>query len=255
MARDMPTWHMFVNLGRPTKFQRCTLHLLFIGVALLGSTLMLAFKAPVNEEITALDVPFWDLCGQVFTMPFNVNTLWVAILADLLARWVENLCARVFFGYDLPKNKRPPMSEQDRIAQLMLWHQMADFGKWVCILGTTICIAGAVTLCAQFPQPRSASVVRSLLLGVLWAYLIHPMLKGLVATVILDVARSSGVFDGLLTVMPDIMDFLATGVHTPQFLAWRVEKIVSEMELMRRLHKEPPEIGGPVNPEDDSDED
>jgi len=255
MARDMPTWHMFVNVARPTKFQRCTLHLLFLAVALLGSTLMLAFEAPISEDINALDVPFWTLCEQVFTVPFDGRILGVAIFADIVARFVEALCARVFFGYSLPRNKRPPMNENDRIAQLMLWHQMADFGKWVCTLGTVICVAGAVTLCAQFPQPRSASVVRALLLGTLWAYVCHPMLKGLVATIILDVSRTLPVFDGLLTVMPDIMDFRATGVHTPQFLSWRVEKIVSEMELMRRLHKEPPEIGGPTTLEDDSDED
>merc|ERR1719253_1878776 len=183
-----------------------------------------------------------------------MNILWVAIVADLCARWVERLCAAVFFGYNLPRNRRPPMTESDRVTQLILWHQMADFGKWCCTIITTVCVAGAVFLCSMFPQPRSASVVRALLLGTLWAYIAHPALKGLVAAFILDVARSSPVFDGILTMFPDIMDFIGTGVHTPQFLAWRVGKIVEQMELMRRLHKEPPEIGGPTLPEDESDE-
>lgn len=255
LARDMPTFHMFMNICRPTKFQRCTLHLLFLSVALLGSTLMLAFEAPVNEDLTALNIPFWELVGQVFTMPANGNMFWVAILADLVARWVQRLCEKVFFAYDLPHNRRPPMSENDRVSQLILWHQMADFGKWVCTLGTVVCVAGAVTLCAQFPQPRSASVVRALLLGQLWAYFCHPLLKGVGSLIILDVARSVAIFDGVLTIWPGIMDFISTGVHTPQFLAWRVEKIVSEMELMRRVHKEAPQIGGPTDPNDDSDDD
>jgi hypothetical protein len=254
IARDMPMWHMFMNFARPTKFQRCTLHLLFLAVALLGSTLMLTFEVVDKEDVTALDVPFWTLIGQVFSLPFDGNALWVALFADLIARVVERLCGRVFFGYSLARNKRPPMTEDARIGQLILWHQMADFGKWVCGIGTVICVAGAVVLCSQFPQPRAANVVRALLLGMLWAYVMHPFLKGLFATMVLDVARQSPVFDGLLTMFPDIMDFAATGVHTPQFLAWRVEKIVSEMELMRRLHKEPPEIGGSANPGDESDE-
>jgi hypothetical protein len=255
MARDMPTWHMFMNLGRPSKYQRCTSHLLFVAVALLGSTLMLAFEAPVNEQVFALDIPFWELILQVFSMPLDSNIFWVAILADLVARQVQILCDRVFFSYSLPKSRRPPMTENDRVMQLMLWHQMADFGKWVCTTGIFVCVGGAATLCAIFPQPRSASVVRAFFLGTLWAYIIHPVLKGFLAMFVLDVARAYPVFDAVLTVFPGTMDFLATGVKTPQFLSWRVEKIVSELELMRRVHKEMPEIGGPTTFDDDDDED
>jgi hypothetical protein len=256
MMRSMPTVWLFANIARPTKLQRCIVHLLFVSVALLACTIMMTMEAgsDVNEDVTAIDVPVWKLFGDVFAQSFNVNILWVAIVADILARISKDACQRVFFSYSLSANRRPPWkmsddapdeedNEIEKFMQLMLWHTMADFGRWVCSLGICVCTLASLTVCAQFAQPRAVNVVRAFVLVIFWAYFLYPVTRGVVQTLILDIARKTAVLDGVLTVFPHIMDFEHVGVKTPAFFAWRIEKMIEEMELMRKIHREPPDVG------------
>jgi len=253
-VRHLPTYRIYINIGKPTKFQRCILQLLRVSILMLGSCVMLSFET-ANEEITAINRPIWELFEELFGQESNPTVFVTAVVMDIISGLIAKLCASVFFGFSLPKNRRPPMSPDQRKAQLLLWHSLADFGRFVCIMGIVLAVLATAALCSMFPQPRAVQVVRSFFLSLFFAYFVVPVSIATVATLILDVARAGPMFDGLLTLFPGIMDFVSVGVQTPAFLAWRVERIVNEMELMRRVHHEPPVIGGPADPESSSDED
>lgn len=252
--RAGPTTKIFLNLAKPTKKQRCLLYFVYGAITLLGCCCMAFLEAPVDEEVEALDRAVWTLVGEVFTMPWLSHTLWVVVFADLAGRVVHEFFLRVFFSYTVPSNRPPTFGNEGRLAHLRYWHELAECGKMVCILIILLATAGTIAACAVMPQPRAAYVARCWLILEIWSLLLLPLTKAILTTLVLSMARGSGLFDGLLTIFPDVMDFLTVGVRTPEFLEWRIERMVEEAEVLRRVHREPPDIGGPVDPSrDDAD--
>jgi len=110
-------------------------------------------------------------------------------------------------------------------------------GQWLCAAGNVVGICGSLMLCAVSPQPRAIGVVRSFLLVCAFVYLLWPLVKASARTYVLMSARNTRGFDGLLNVYAGIMDFDHVGVMTPEFLAWRTNKIVQEEDLLRRVYE------------------
>lgn len=144
---------------------------------------------------------------------------------------------RLFFGFRVPANQEPWPSDEARREQLRFWHELAVVGKWICYATALISGGLGLSLCALLPQPRACGVVRALLLILLWTHIVYPLGKAIVRTVVLWRARRGKSMDGLLNVCPGIMDFADVGAQHPEFLAWRVQKIVAEEELLRRVYE------------------
>jgi len=252
--RAGPTTSIYLNVSKPTKFQRCLLYFLFVSISLLGCCMMVFFEAPVDEDIEAIDRAVWTLVGEVFTMPFDSNLIWVVIFSDLFGRAVQAFCHSIFFSYQVPTSRPPIFGQDGRLSYLRYWHELAECGKWVVTLIIVVSLVTAFSLCATFAQPRSSAVARAFLIEELWSFLLLPFTRALGTTLCLNIAKGGPMCDGILTNFPGIMDFLPSYVKTTEFLAWRVERIVSEAEVLRRVHREPPEIGGAVDPSrDDAD--
>jgi len=233
--RARPTQVIYRNLGKPTKKHRAYLYGSFMYLMMLSCTLMAFFEAPVSEDITANLRATWTLLLELCTMPFQAEILLVAIIADIFARVGRHVGDSLFFCCSMPSSKPPLASMSARREQMRYWHELAEMGKWVCIVGMLLCLCGTVALCSLMPQPRAASVARAFFVSMWLSHLLYPLCEASIMTLILTSARSGGAMDGLLTTFPGIMDFLCVGVRSPEFLSWRVQRIVSEEEMLCQL--------------------
>lgn len=201
---------------------------------------MLIPKAQVSEEVDALKRAPWDLLQELFTMPWAAEVFIVAVFADLLARCVRYTCSSMFYSYSVVPGIPPASSAEARKEQMRYWHELSEMGKWVSIIGSLMLYCGTIGLCALCPQPRAAGVVRSFCMALALSHVIVPLLTALACTIILAGSRVTGSFDGLLSVAPGIMDFLDVGVKTTEFLAWRVQRVISEEEMLRQVYNDRP---------------
>lgn len=243
LERAMPTWYIFLNTARPSKANRCLLYFVCFAVMLLASTMVLATEAPVNEELEAGTVPIWDLFLEILTIPWEPLPFVVSFVAVLCGHLVQSLCKKCFFFYEVAMH-RLVTTKAGQQETMIYWHELAQMGKWVCIMIVCLCCVGTVVLCALVPQPRAAVAMRTFFLALLWCDLVIPMLVAAVVTMVLSTARRSKLFDGLLTAFPSLMDFQSVGVTNPDFLRWRVERFVTELEQMRLIY-------GAEDPEED----
>lgn len=235
MFRAMPSRFIYLNVAAPSKMHRFLLEALQMSAALMACCIMLLGDAGVEEAREAMDKPVWYLLSEIFSLPWQGQTLAVVVLADLLGRITRLACAGLFFSCKLPSEV--PGNANLRREQLKYWHDLAETGKWICITGTTILVAGTVALCSLQPQVRAAAVARTYLIDQLWFHLLFPILSAGSCTVVLCTTRVSGYCDGLLSVFPAIMDFEFVGVQTPEFLTWRVQRIISEEEMLLQVHR------------------
>lgn len=197
---------------------------------------MLVFEAPVNEQRTALNTAVWTLFGELFTMPLQWQVFMVAGIADIIAHLTRYWCAKLFFDYQMSSMHPPSRMLDQQREQMRYWHELAEMGKWVCWLSVAVFLAGTLALCALVPQPRAAGVVRACFFAFVWEVFVAPMLTAIVVTFVLVMARRSSLFDGLLTLQPRLINFIDVGVQTPEFLAWRIQRIVSEHVLLRQVY-------------------
>jgi len=245
--RGQPTYQIYINAARPTKAQRCLLHFFTLSTMLLVCLFLLLSEAPDSEEVTASGRAVWTLIVDVFTMGSQLEVLWVAAsavtVADLLA-WV---CRQIFFSFKVNLGREPPQYAEARNIQMKFWHDLARLGSAVCWLAVIIFVGASLGLCAVSPQPRATSVLRAFLVAVMWHELVAPLLKGAFTTLVLAVSRRSSTFDGVLSAFPSIMNFVHVGINDPETLGLRLERICKEDDLLRKVHREPPTIGGITN--------
>jgi len=252
MLRSMPSQAIYRNVLFPSKSHRCIVSILYVSVLTLMSSIMLFFPAPIDEQIEATKTPVWDLLAQLLTLPFGgetsipgapssklphmMVTLLVTCLAVVAAHCVKTVHKRLFFSFKLALDQPPPATIEDKREQLRFWHDLAEMGKWVGICIVAIIYGLVLLLCAVQPQPRAAYAVRVFLVAWVWAILVWPLIKATFFAYVLTSARKGRKFDGLLSAFPGIMDFVDVGVKTPEFLTWRIQKIVHEEDLMRKVY-------------------
>jgi len=169
-------------------------------------------------------------------MPWDVQAIILAVIADVVARCLCFLCKVLFFTCRLPTSQPPLGTPEAKKDQLRVWHEMAITGAWVCATGAIVSPALTVLVCAVSPQPRASAVARVFIVSLWLSHLVYPLCSAALTTIALATASRSGIFDGLLSACPGIMDFLSVGVQTPQFLAWRVQRICLELDTMRRVY-------------------
>jgi len=229
-------------MGAPTKRHRCCLHYLFIAVVLLLSNGMLLQPPPgVTEDVIAFDRAVWTLVVEVVTMPWDTQVIILAVIADVVARCLCFLCNELFFTCRLPASQ-PSQDDEAKKDQLKVWHELAFTGAWVCATGAIVAPFLTVLTCAVSPQPRASAVARVFIVSLWLSHWVYPLCSAAFTTMVLAMASRSGTFDGLLSACPGIMDFLSVGVQTPEFLAWRVQRICTELITMRRVYHQ--ETGG-----------
>jgi len=178
----------------------------------------------------------WTLVAEVVTMPWDSQAVILVLFADVVARFLCFLCKVLFFTCRLPTSQPPLDNDEARKDQLKVWHELAITGVWVCATGAIVAPAITVLMCAVSPQPRASSVARVFVMSLCLSHWVYPLCSAVFTTAALTIASQSGVIDGLLSACPGIMDFLSVGVQTPQFLAWRVQRICSELDTMRRVY-------------------
>jgi len=237
LMQAMPSQSTYLNLARPAKFHRLALHSLNLAAVFLASSLMLTFSAPTNEAITALDRSTLQLFIDLFTQSFQGEIIGVALIAGGFGGALEGVVKWIFFGYRVPTNQPPLSTQEAQTEQLRFWHELAMMGQWVCVAINIVGWCGTLTLCATAPQPRAVGVVRTYLLVCLVVCVLLPLAKASGRFYILSTARKTRAWDGLLNVYPAIMDFEHVGVVTSEYLAWRMNKIIQEEELMRRVYE------------------
>jgi hypothetical protein len=238
LRKELPSQNVYLNIAKPSKYHRFLLHMLFVSTVLVGSSFMFLYKpSGIEEERQAVDMAVWMLAGEIFTMPWHMGTIQAVVLADIIGRFVKYCCRRVFFSYTLPANIPPSSTSEARKETLRYWHDLAETGKWVCIAGSFILVTATLALATLNPQLRAAAAARAFLIEQLWAHIVLPLLSATMVTLILCQARRKPTFDGFLSVFTGTMDFLTVGVQTPEFLAWRAQRIVSEEEMLLQVHQ------------------
>eukprot|EP00931_Biecheleriopsis_adriatica_P049453 TRINITY_DN28608_c0_g2_i1.p1 TRINITY_DN28608_c0_g2~~TRINITY_DN28608_c0_g2_i1.p1 ORF type:complete len:4151 (-),score=822.11 TRINITY_DN28608_c0_g2_i1:49-11319(-) len=246
IIREMPVQAAFFSHPRPSKTHRTILHIFSVIVTLLGSAICVAFEAPVDENVEATSRATWDLLAEALTMPVTGNTLLCSAIGLLSGFLVKKLILRIFYGYRIPYNLRPTTSPEARKYQLRYWHELAEMGKWTCLIGSFMAYFGALSMCMLTPQPRSGCVFQAFWIALLIGHYGWPILKGTACTIILTTARTSGSFDGWLTVWPNLMDFGRVGVKTTEFMVWRAQRMIAEEELLLQVYPDLPMIGRKV---------
>eukprot|EP00929_Paragymnodinium_shiwhaense_P028174 TRINITY_DN16395_c0_g1_i2.p1 TRINITY_DN16395_c0_g1~~TRINITY_DN16395_c0_g1_i2.p1 ORF type:complete len:312 (+),score=59.72 TRINITY_DN16395_c0_g1_i2:867-1802(+) len=233
LERAMPNWAVFLNIARPTKSHRCLLHLLFDSLTMLLCCLMLAVET-AKEDITADERSLWALFEEMATATLSVEPV-VAIFAVCVARLLRFACEKIFFSYEVSVH-RLVTTKAGQLETMMYWHELAQMGKWICIVIIIFSTVGTVIFAALQPQPRAAYVVRTFIVATVLSHLLLPFADAAATTIVLCNARMTRVFDGLLTVFPGLMDFLSVGVVHPDFLRWRVDRMVTELEQMSMVY-------------------
>jgi hypothetical protein len=235
LERASPTWWIYMNIARPAKTHRCVMHLLFDSTMLMASTFSLFVESPDGENIEATEVAVWTLFSNLLSTSWNVLPFMNAAIAVGCAYVLWFVVKYCFFAYKIGQD-RVVLTPKGQETNMTLAHMLAESGKWLCIFGTFLFTMGTVALCALLPQPRACIVVRSYLLAIIYSHICLPIVEAIVVTVILSMARSGPVFDPLLTAYPSIMDFVSVGVEHPDFLRWRVERIVTEQEQLQLIY-------------------
>lgn len=236
LRRSAPSQRMFLNVYPSPKRCRCLMDIFTVSVVLLCSMIALVEQAPVDEEVHAVDRAPWTLLSEVFSPPWENKTFIFAGVAAVLGRWVRLATRSVFFAYEVPMFRPPPQALAARREQMRYWHDLAETGKWVCLIGAILCCGASLALCALSPQPRASMAFRIFFVAITVTHAVGPLVSASVCAFILTQARTSAMFDPLLSVIPGIMDFMSVGVVTPEFFAWRCQRIVSEEEMMAEVH-------------------
>lgn len=214
---------------------RCLLHLLFESLLLIASTPAIMMEAPVSEVLEASDVPAWTLLIDLFASSWDVLPFMVAGFAAGVAHIVRWAIKKGFFAYEI-SNSRLVTTRSGQQETMMYFHELAEMGKYVCIVVMALSSLGTVALCALLPQPRACIVIRSYVIAVFYTHVGLPLVSAIACTFILCMARAGPTFDLLLTANPDIMDFVTVGVENPDFLRWRVERVVTEQEQLQLVY-------------------
>eukprot|EP00933_Yihiella_yeosuensis_P030709 TRINITY_DN24302_c0_g1_i1.p1 TRINITY_DN24302_c0_g1~~TRINITY_DN24302_c0_g1_i1.p1 ORF type:complete len:1188 (+),score=233.04 TRINITY_DN24302_c0_g1_i1:461-3565(+) len=242
IIKQIPTQRAFFNEVRPTKSQRVLLHVLCTSTTWLTCCLMVASPATVNENITATQRATWTLLGEAITMPMAGNVFTVAIIAHFVGHFIKWAVFKVFFTFKVAQHQPPTTSAEARKFQLRYWHELSEMGKWTCVAGSGMAVSATLSLCALTPQPRAGSVLQAYFFALLGGQFLYPIFKGICIGAILIQARISPIFDGLLTFWPELMCFRHVGIKTPEFLAWRMQRIVAEEQLLLQIYPDLPRI-------------
>lgn len=243
IMREYPVQNALANVARPTKFHRTLLHIFRVIASLLGACIIVTFEAPVNEEVEATNTATWDLFVQAFTMPVTGNTILCASIGILFSSLVKRTIMRLFYRYAIPYNQRPTTSVEARRFQLRYWHELAEMGKWTCIIGSFLGFSAVVSMCMLTPQPRAAAAFQAFWFSLMATHWVFPLLRGGLCALILTVARTKATFDGWLTVWPGLMNFEYVGIKTTEFMVWRAQRIAAEEELLLQVFPDLPNIG------------
>jgi len=254
VIREYPLQTALRNTARPTKFHRTLLHIFRVIASLVGACIAVTFEAPVNEEVEATSTATWDLFIQALTMPITGNTILCAFLGMLFSSIVKRLVLRLFYRYAIPYNQRPTTSVEARRYQLRYWHELAEMGKWTCIIGSLLGFGSSLAMCMLSPQPRAAVVFQAFWFSLIGTHWLVPLLRGGANATLLMSARSQATFDGWLTVWPGFMDFEHVGVKTTEFMVWRAQRIVAEEELLLQVYPDMPSIGRKLRDPDEEEE-
>lgn len=246
--RAHPLFSVFTNEARPTKTHRGLMFLLHQSTLIFVITLvLLQIKLDgVNENVDAARRGFFTLWAEVGVIPWDDPLIYViALVADFAGQSLKTCCRIVFYNYRLQIHQS--LTEEDvRKVQMIYWHSLAETGGTVCTAWSVFCCIATFLLCCFYPQPRPARVLQSVLMGFIWSLLLWPFFRGLASMIVLDTARKNAKMDGILSLFPGIWNFNTVGVVTPEFLAWRVHRIVQEEQVLRRIHREPPVVGAPL---------
>jgi len=254
VIREYPLQNALRNTARPTKFHRTLLHIFRVIASLVGACIAVEFEAPVNEEVEATSTATWDLFIQAITMPITGNTILCAFLGMLFSSIVKRLVLRLFYRYAIPYNQRPTTSVEARKYQLRYWHELAEMGKWTCIIGSFLGFGSALAMCMLAPQPRAGVVFQAFWFALIGTHWLLPLLRGGANALLLISARSQATFDGWLTVWPAFMNFEYVGVKTTEFMVWRAQRIVAEEELLLQVYPDMPSIGRKFRDADEEEE-
>lgn len=254
VIREYPLQNALRNTVRPTKFHRTLLHVFRVIASLVGACIAVTFEAPVDEEVEATSTATWDLFLQAVTMPITGNTILCAFLGILFSSTVKRLVLRLFYRHAIAYNQRPTTSVEARKYQLRYWHELAEMGKWTCIIGSFLGFGSSVAMCMLTPQPRAAVAFQAFWLSLLGTHWLLPLIRGGACAVVLITARSKATFDGWLTVWPGFMNFAYVGVKTTEFMVWRAQRIVAEEELLLQVYPDMPSIGRKLRDPDEEEE-
>eukprot|EP00930_Biecheleria_cincta_P043965 TRINITY_DN30166_c0_g2_i1.p1 TRINITY_DN30166_c0_g2~~TRINITY_DN30166_c0_g2_i1.p1 ORF type:complete len:4212 (-),score=769.14 TRINITY_DN30166_c0_g2_i1:57-12692(-) len=253
VMRELPIMRAYFNVVRPPKTHRVVMHIFRVVLTMLGATACLSEPATVNEQIDATSRATWSLFEEAISMPLTGNTVLFALVGHFAGVLVLALIRRIFYAYQIPYNAQPTTSTEARRYQLRYWHELAEMGKWTCLVGMFMGIIAVSSLCVLMPQPRAGAVFQAFWLALFLGHWVLPLMVGIGSAIVLITARKQATFDGLLTVFPNFMDFSYIGVKTTEFLSWRAQRIIAEEELLLQVYPDLPKIGRQVREADDED--
>jgi len=253
VLRELPIMRAYFNVVRPPKMHRVIMHIFRVVLTMLGATACLSAPAPVDEEIDATSRATWSLFEEAIGMPITGNTILFAFVGHFSGVLVPLVIRRIFYAYKIPYNQQPTTSTEARRYQLRYWHELAEMGKWTCLVGIFMGICAVSSLCVLMPQPRAGVVFQAFWLAIFIGHWLLPITVGTISGIILTTARNQATFDGLLTVFPNLMDFSYIGQKTTEFLSWRAQRIVAEEELLLQVYPDLPKIGAQIRSEDEDD--
>jgi len=246
ILREIPIMGAFANVARPSKTHRTILHIFSVLCTLMAATGVVAYEAPISEDIEATDRATWTLIEEAFTMPIAGNTLMFTLIGYAAGAFAKSTILSIFYAYKIPYNVPPTTSVEARKAQLRYWHELAEMGKWTCLVGSFMCFCGTISACMLMPQPRAAAAFQAFWLALILGHWLLPIIKGIICAEILISAREMTAYDGLLTVFPGLMDFASLGVKTTEFMVWRAQRMVAEEELLIQVFPDLPKVGRKV---------
>jgi hypothetical protein len=226
----------FVNQVQPSIGQAASLLGVYFGTALLLQCFWLLFEVPGDTE-PAEEKQLNDLVWEI--SPLEVPMYWEMFVGAVI---VEHICRllhfmwwrRYFINTDVDlQNLRTHAERRDVVRR---FHARGQRGLRNAIVYTFTSVAAAVMLAGVFPQKRAAASTQALIIQVVYGMLVYPACVAVGLGTVLSITMKKGVFDGLLSYFPSLIDFDWEGIASPPQLAKRFVLIEKEARILEIVY-------------------
>jgi len=245
----------FVNQVQPNILQSVALLGLYFGTALLLNCFWLFFEVPGEKtpaEEKYLNDLVWEISPWETPMTsFNYLIPWQMIIGAIV---VEHICRLLHFVFwrqnfihtDADLNGLTTIAARREV--LRRFHSRSQRGMRNAILYTFAVVGAAVALAGLLPQKRAASATQALILQLFYGLLLFPAGMAAAVGTVLIITTKKGLFDGLVSYFPSLIDFEWAGISSPPSLARRFVQIEKEARIMEMIYADGGILDEKTNP-------
>jgi hypothetical protein len=235
--RFNPAARAWYNQVHPAIPQKAALVGLHMAVVFLLHCTWLFFPVP-EEDVSVKSRSISEIIADTFDVPVKQEFIIAGVVFHHVADWFRKKYeAKYFYASDIRKLELETLKDHDTKRLLVRqWHDMGTKCMFYCCVWTTVGLCTAVGIASIMPHRRAGSVGQGVLFSIAWGMVAYPLIAALVLGWVVVTATHAGLFDGLISYFPSIIDFQFVDIDTPRFLAWRMVQMERESAVMELIY-------------------